>query len=442
MQQLGFVMDNDIDFSEINEEQIKNCFDLIKAVPEDPIPWVKLAQIYIKIRNFKMAKMAVYKSFEINPNNLAVLKIKAFYHLKIGQYKEAHEIYQLLDIHFYNQLEQSKIQETVNNSNYVQLVKLYRMNKFNLSETEFFLGNYLSGFRNYEYRDKIIQDNFIDMKNINLLQKITELTYEQLLKPKNQNIIIVSEQGYGDQIMILKYLKNLDEMGFNITFIVNKALIKLFRCFTQLSNICFKEKIEENDLLDNDYILWSMSLPSLFYKINNKSLALLDLPSLEKKKFNNVDKITDKKRKKVGICWRGNPKNKRDTERSIDPPLLYNIFKEKKCDFFVFHKEMSDSDKLVSRKYPNIVFLSEVIKNFYDSSCILSSMDLVISVDTSVLHLSGTLKKKTIALLPYVPDPRWKIENGKFWYESVEFISQKKINDWSYPLEKVLTFLK
>ena len=236
-------MDDAIDFSVINEGQIKICFDLIKAAPEDPMPWVKLAQIYIKIRNFKMAKMAVYKSYEINPDNLAVLKIKAFYHLKVGQYDEAYQIYQLLDIHFYNQLEQIKVQKRENNFNFRQLVAFYKMNKFNLSETEFFLGNYLSAFKNYEYRSKIIQDNFIDHKNINLLQKISELSCEHLSKPKNQKILILSEQGYGDQIMILRYLKTLDEMGFKITFIVNKALIKLFKCFSQLSNIIIKEKI-------------------------------------------------------------------------------------------------------------------------------------------------------------------------------------------------------
>jgi ADP-heptose:LPS heptosyltransferase len=406
------------------------------------MPWVKLAQIYIKIRNFKMARMAVYKSFKINPNNLAVLKIKAFYHLKIGQYDKANQIYQLLDIHFHNQLEQIKIQEGVNSLNFKQLVGFYRMNKFNLSETEFFLGNYLSAFKNYEYRNKIIQDNFIELKNINLLQKISELSCEHLSNPKNQNILILSEQGYGDQIMILRYLKTLDEMGFKITFIVNKALIKLFKCFSQLSNIIIKEKVETIDLLENDLISWSMSLPSLFYKINNKSQDLLDLPTFKNTKLNNIDKITNKKRKKIGICWRGSPKNKRDTERSLDPQLFYKIFQNKNYNFFVFQKEINDSDKLVINKFPNIVCLSEVINDFYDSSCILSSMDQVITVDTSILHLSGTLKKKTIALLPYVPDPRWKIEGGKFWYKSVEFISQKKLNDWSYPIKKILTILK
>ncbi len=442
MLQESNTMDDVIDFSVINEGQIKICLDLIKETPEDPMPWVKLAQIYIKIRNFKMAKLAVFKSFEIDPDNLAVLKIKAFYHLKIGQYYEAHQIYQLLDIHFYDQLEKIKTQEGINNLNFKQLIAFYRMNKFNLSETEFFLGNYLSAFKNYEYRNKILQDNFIDHKNINLLQKISELSCEHLSKPKNQKILILSEQGYGDQIMILRYLKSLDEMGFKITFIVNKALIKLFKCFSQLSNVIIKEQVHKNDLLENDHILWSMSLPYLFYKKNSKSLELLNLPNLKNTEFNNIDKITDNNKKKVGICWRGNPKNKRDTDRSIDPHLFYNIFENKNCNFFVFQKEMNDSDTLAIKKFSNIVCLSEVINDFYDSSCILSLMDLVVTVDTSVLHLSGTLGKKTIALLPYVPDPRWKIEEGKFWYKSVEFISQKKLNDWSYPIEKVLAILK
>ena len=201
-------------------------------------------------------------------------------------------------------------------------------------------------------------------------------------------------------------------------------------------------KILRKDLLTNSSIVWSMSLPFLFYKKNIRSFDVLDKPLLKKINLNSPPFRSRNNKKKIGICWRGNPKNRRDNERSIDPNILKNILQNKDYDFFVFHKKINQIDTKIIQKHPNVFSLSDNLNDFYESSCYLNEMNMVITVDTSVLHLAGTLKKKTMALLPFVPDPRWKIEDGKFWYKTIEFIFQNNLNDWSYPLKKVQRVLE
>jgi len=70
-------------------------------------------------------------------------------------------------------------------------------------------------------------------------------------------------------------------------------------------------------------------------------------------------------------------------------------------------------------------------------------MDVVISVDTSVAHLSGALAKKTFLLLPYCPDWRWMLERTDTpWYDSMKIYRQEFSNDWTSTFTKLAQDLK
>ena len=76
--------------------------------------------------------------------------------------------------------------------------------------------------------------------------------------------------------------------------------------------------------------------------------------------------------------------------------------------------------------------------DFYDTAVAIKSLDLVISIDTSVVHLCGALGKKCLALIPFHPDWRWGLDTASNdWYKSVILFRQKKIRDWSIPFKEV-----
>ena len=70
-------------------------------------------------------------------------------------------------------------------------------------------------------------------------------------------------------------------------------------------------------------------------------------------------------------------------------------------------------------------------------------MDLIITVDTSLAHLSGTLNKKTYLLLPYLPDWRWRLSiTFSPWYPSIKIFRQVEVNNWQAPLNQILDLIK
>ena len=86
----------------------------------------------------------------------------------------------------------------------------------------------------------------------------------------------------------------------------------------------------------------------------------------------------------------------------------------------------------------DIKFLGNEIESFDDSAAIIQQMDLVISIDTSIAHLSGALGKKTWVLLSCAPDWRWMLDREDSpWYQSVKLYRQKSFGDWDPVLSQV-----
>ena len=105
-------------------------------------------------------------------------------------------------------------------------------------------------------------------------------------------------------------------------------------------------------------------------------------------------------------------------------------------------KDISTEERKILSKYSNVIDYSNNLKNFKDTYLLLKNLQLIITVDTSLLHLAGASNIKTIALLPYVPDPRWNIGGDNFWYENVKFLRQSNLNNWSQPLDRLTEIIK
>ena len=141
---------------------------------------------------------------------------------------------------------------------------------------------------------------------------------------------------------------------------------------------------------------------------------------------------------KVGIVWAGSPTHGNDKYRScalehfaplsqIHGVKLYGLQKGKAAE------QMDDLAKTLP-----IVNISKDFDDFTDTAAAIENMDLVISVDTSVLHLAGAMGKRTWALLPYSPEWRWMLERPDSpWYPTMKLFRQKKLKDWRGLFQKV-----
>ena len=106
-----------------------------------------------------------------------------------------------------------------------------------------------------------------------------------------------------------------------------------------------------------------------------------------------------------------------------------NILNKKKINFFKLSQNVRDEEPLDYFSLSNFFDFGD--KSLFEIAEVMKELDLVISSDTSIIHLAGILKIKSILLLNYNSDWRWFEDKKKtIWYPSVEIIKQKTFNSW------------
>jgi ADP-heptose:LPS heptosyltransferase len=97
--------------------------------------------------------------------------------------------------------------------------------------------------------------------------------------------------------------------------------------------------------------------------------------------------------------------------------------------------EVRESDQEALLKESRVTFFGTDIRDFSDTAALCELMDLVVTVDTGVAHLSGALGRPTWILLPFAPDFRWLLNRADSpWYPTVRLFRQQHMGSWHEPL--------
>ena len=81
--------------------------------------------------------------------------------------------------------------------------------------------------------------------------------------------------------------------------------------------------------------------------------------------------------------------------------------------FVSLQQDVRADDATVLKDQSDLLHFGDALKNFSDTAALISNLDLVISVDTSVAHLAGALAKPVWVLLPFIPDWRWLLDRER-----------------------------
>jgi hypothetical protein len=268
-----------------------------------------------------------------------------------------------------------------------------------------FQGNFEIGWKYYEQRYSKLKHIFND---------IAEWKGENIYK---KSIVVYNEQGLGDSIQFSKFLIPLLKLTKNVTFLVQKNIINIFKKDIPNLKIISKENFQEKF----DFKISLGSLLKFFYNekidenflINNKSS--FELPSVI-----NKDKLN------VGIAWSGSFNGPNEPYRSIPLESLNKIF-SLDVNFYCLQKEIWERD-LIQFKKTKIINLGNY--SLSEMVTIIQNLDLVISSDTSILHLSASLNKETWGLFNTYPDWRWGAFSKIHPYKSLKIFKQKAFNKW------------
>ena len=282
-------------------------------------------------------------------------------------------------------------------------------------------GDFENGWKYYEYRGS---------KLTNTLKNIKEWNGEEI---ENKKIVVFNEQGLGDTIQFSKYLLSLAKISNEVSFVVPKSIQNLF------NHNLNKIKIETNDTIINKSYDYKIALGSLIkffykdkYKFNDNLLAKDQI------NINKWNKKLETKKPKVGIVWSGSFLGPNEPFRSIPLNSLDKIL-SLDINFYSLQNEIWERDQDYFKK-TNIYKYGEY--NLEEIASIIENLDLVISTDTSILHLSCSLNKETWGIFNIYPDWRWGEFNKINPYPSLKMIKQKKFNQWQDVTDEIFKQLQ
>ena len=314
----------------------------------------------------------------------------------------------------------------------IQLAPDHPTAQFNLAVAYLLMGDYVRGWPQYESRWRYEHLN-------GQLPKYDQprWTGQDL---KNKTILVLGEQGHGDNIQFVRFVGDLAGRGARVLVGVNESLIPLFQGIPQIAELFAPNQA----LPEFDYWTPIMSIPGLIGNtLNNLSHVQAYLNADEALTRGWQQRLGPKTRLRVGFCWSG----RRDTwiNRHKGMPfadMLALIQRNPGYEWINLQCDCTAEEeaKLVQagvHAYPG------AIRSFADSAALIHHLDVVLAVDTAVAHLSGALGRPVwVMLSQFALDWRWLLNRDSSpWYSTATLFRQPVQGDWASVTERINKYL-
>lgn len=256
---------------------------------------------------------------------------------------------------------------------------------------------------------------------------------------EGKKLLIHSEQGYGDSIQMVRYLLEPALAQTEVILEIEDALFPLLGNLR--SGLKLIKKGDEPPA--HDFHCPMMSLPLAFktglVNVPDQVPYIRVMPEMRVKWQTSLGFAS---KLRIGVAWSGNASHKNDHQRSIPLRVLRELFSTD-AEFHAIQKDIRPEELAQARATPNLFIHSDELNDFTDTAALIDAMDLIISVDTSVAHLSGALGKPTFLMITYVPDFRWLLNReDSVWYPSFRLFRQTSLGEWSSVVDRVLVALR
>lgn len=253
-------------------------------------------------------------------------------------------------------------------------------------------------------------------------------------KLKGSRILLHAEQGMGDTLQFIRYVPLVAARGGTVFLEVQPRLRRL------LAETPGAEKVvaRGDSLPEFDWQCPLLSLPLAFGTDLNtipKSVPYVIPPP------GQVDVWRQRLKSdglRIGLVWGGNPKHPHDCRRSIRLEQLAPLANLSGTAFFSLQMGTPADQLKRMRPRVRIVDLQNEQRDFTDTAAIVASLDLVISIDTSVAHLAGAIGKPVWILLAKSPDWRWMLDREDSpWYPTARLFRQPSVGNWHEVVARV-----
>jgi tetratricopeptide (TPR) repeat protein len=258
---------------------------------------------------------------------------------------------------------------------------------------------------------------------------------------KGRTILVTREQGLGDALHFVRYVSLLKQRGATVVFVCPPPLRALLSGCAGIDHLidqlpspvtcdCFVPLISLPRLVGTTLETIPADVPYLFpnsERLEHWQRVLSDLTG-----FN------------VGICWQGNPGNRNDRRRSVPLQQFEPLARVPGVHLVSLQVGVGvEQLEAVTGRWPITDLGSRFdIASFADAAAVLLGLDLLVSVDTALVHLAGALGAPTWLALPFVPDMRWLLgRNDSPWYPTIRLFRQERAGDWTSVFKRMAAAL-
>jgi Tfp pilus assembly protein PilF len=393
-----------------NEEALSEWQVCVKEQPNNPIFWNNIGNVLERLERYEEALPALDRTLKLDPEHTLTYFNRGIVLARLARDDEAIANFNMAvarDPHYADAF-------------------------YNRGLCKLRTGDLLGGFVDYEWRLRSPETS----KGLPKFEDRPMWNGRASLKGKS--ILLHGEQGMGDMIMMMRYVSIIAGMGAAVYMVVHKPLKPLI----DIAGVHLLE--EGKDYPSTDYWLPIMSLPMVF-KTSVTTIPAPWRPEPDPKLFEewrtrlNGLGLYHNGRPKVALCWSGNPKHKQDRNRSIPFDAFFRSLVKIKADFVSFQVDMRPDDRAafeaVKALHPRLHDISEHLTNFHETAHALAFMDVVITVDTALAHLAGTLRKETWVLIGKTgSDWRWLRERiDTLWYPRMTLYRQEQTPTGEWP---------
>jgi Tfp pilus assembly protein PilF len=253
---------------------------------------------------------------------------------------------------------------------------------------------------------------------------------------RGRTLLIWAEQGLGDSIMFARYVPLLRQRGARVMLTVQSPLLPLMADLPD-------QLVAEGSTVTFDMHCPLPSLPRAF------GTELATIPGRTPYLYADIERLKRWRPRlgpapRIGLVWAGNPDHAGDRHRSITRDHVMPLLAIPGISWHILQKEVTAEDEVALSELPNEIRVpGPGFADFADTAALITGLDLVISVDTSVAHLAGALAKPCWIMLPHAADFRWlRDRSDSPWYPSVRLFRQSHRNDWPGVITAVATALQ
>lgn len=258
------------------------------------------------------------------------------------------------------------------------------------------------------------------------------------------NLLVSHEQGNGDIIQFARYIPMLKPLCGKVTLLCNRPLMEL------MGGVAGVDEVVEFNPGDQFVEVEGSSEGTASFE---KFVRIMSLPfklGLDPSKVaygqylkSDPSRVSEWKsrmrpaRFRVGLCWQGGRRSEPemvaiDRRRSIPFQEMAPLLSLEDVDFYSLQKD--DEQHLGT----SVIDLMGYSDNFSDTAALVENLDLVVTVDTAVAHLSAALGKPTWMLSRRGGCWRWgNSGESTFWYPSMRIFRQERMNEWASVIKKI-----